>query len=299
MVTALGTLVETTRHALSGFDAGKDAVTALAAPLAASDVQVLVEEATPTVGASRGLVEVDFELMRVKRVDPAAGVLHLYPYGRGYRGTDAATHEVGSEVRFNPAWPAGTVAREINGVLTELYPRVYGIAYTDVALPNDRGALTLPDEAVGVVAVWVEDTSRPGQWVREDRWSYRRGGDGLRVGGFHRPGAVVRVEYAKRPTLFDLSGSPSQTFTETTGLDGRLTDLIHLGVAARLAPFVDVSKLPHVAAAAREAGESKAPGVGVSAARFVYSLFQARLDAEAAVLAREHPIRLHFTGGGL
>jgi hypothetical protein len=301
-MTTLGQLIAHTRHALSGFGNAQDAVSALSAPLDATSTTVSVDDARAVGGspiAARGTAEVDFEVLRVKSIDPVDGTITLFPFGRGYNGTTAVAHATGTEIRFNPAWPASTVAQHINGVLTEIYPSVYAVKAHETVFPSDRGAIDLPGDAVSVLAVYVEDEQRADQWVREDRWDFKKDsstiGKGLRVGGHRRPGLALRVMYKARPVRFDLSGALTQDFAAVTGLTERCADLIQIGVAARMAPFIDVSKLPHLGVAPRDS-EGSAPGVGATQARLLYSLFQQRIDQEAAVLAQEHPIRLHRTG---
>lgn len=303
-MTTLGQIIESTRHALSGFDANREAVTALASAATADATTLSVEETGGSGGsgviASRGIAEVDLELVRVKSVNPQDATVLLYPFGRGYRGTTAASHDAGAEIRFNPAFPKSTVADHVNGVLREVYPRVYAVKSHETTFPSDRGAIDLPAAAVGVISVWVEDTTRTDQWVREDRWTYQPDsttvGKGLRVGGKYPSGRGLRVVYAARPVLFDLSAGLDQDFATVTGLDERLVDLVALGVACRMAPFIDVGKLPYLSAQARTDGEQRGPGTAASAARLLFSLFQQRVEQESSVLAKEHPIRLHRSG---
>lgn len=296
----LGELVEWTRQALTSSDTIKDSVGALTAPVTASDVTLSVSDLGTVSGAAQGLVEIDFELMRMKSIDAQSSQVVLYPFGRGYRGTTAASHAVDTEVRFNPAFPASRVAREINGVLTEIYPAVYSVQDHETEFPANGGAIDLPADAVGVISVYTEDDYNAGQWIEEHRWRYNPDstttGYGLRVGGHYRPGHGIRVVYAQRPALFDLDGALTQDFATVTGLPARCEDLIQLGVAYRLAPFVDLAKLPFLSASAREMGDAKAPGTGAQVARLLFTLFQQRVEQESAVLAKEHPIRLHKTG---
>lgn len=302
MATTLDGLVHTVKHLLTGMDAVKESVTALASPLTADATDLYVTDLSSTGGAGRGLVEVDFELMRASAVSIQDSVVSLYSFGRGYRGTTAVAHEAGSEVRFNPAFPMSSIVREINGVLTQIYPAVYGVSSYETEFPSDYGAIDMPTDAIGVISVWVEDRLRADQWLREDRWSFRPDSTSvstarpLRVGGEHTPGTEIRVVYATRPGLFDVDGSLSQDFETVTGLDERCTDLVHIGVAARLAPFVDVAKLPFLAAEADAMGDAKAVGTGASLTRLLYSLFQARVEQESLVLGKEHPIRAHWAG---
>ena len=160
-MATLGQIVESVRHSLSGFDASKESVLELTAPVSASVKTLPIDDGTAQSGAARGIAEVDLELVRVKALDPQAPALTLYTFGRGYRGTKAVAHSAGTEVRVNPSWPASTVAREVNGVLQEVYPRVYGVRYHETTFPTTRGAIDLPADATGVIAVYVEDLRNP------------------------------------------------------------------------------------------------------------------------------------------
>lgn len=296
MATTLGDLIEFTRHSLSGFDQSREAVTSLSASLTSSGTTLTVTEPED---AQHGLVEIGMELMRAKSVDEQNNQVMLYPFGRGYRGTTATTHDVGDEVRFNPAWPAWTIAKEINGVLTEMYPLIYAVASYDTTVPSTYGRVAVPSGSVGVVSVWEQDAFD--NWHRINAWNYDQHAaesttDKLAIGGKHAPGDAIRVVYAKRPALFDLDGALSQDFATVTGLDERLADLVRLGVAARMAPFIDVARLPFLPASAREDGQGRPADGGAAATRLLLALFKQRLNDEAQVLAKEHPLRAHISG---
>ena len=291
-MATFGGLIESIRGALSGYDASKDAVAALVSPITALDTEFVIDDLT---AAARGVAEIGLEVVRVKQVNPQNSNVLLYPFGRGYRGSTAAPHPGGTEVRFNPQFAAHALANEINGTIGELYPSIYAVRTVEMAYPDGGGALTVDDESVGVISVWVEDPSRVDQWVRDDRWDFNPDSTsiaaGLRMGRDYR-GGRIRVVYATQPGHFDMSGSMAQDFRSVTGLPARCADLLTLGVAYRMAPMMDIGRLGTLSAAARDAG-TKRTGDGATVARLVYSMFQSRLDQEALVLAREHPIRIH------
>lgn len=299
-MSSLGQIVEFVRHSLAGFDASKDQVVELSSSVNETALTLPIDDVSTAGGAARGIAEVDLEVVRVKSIDRENEALVISTEGRGYRGTTAVAHGAGAEVRLNPPWPVSTVAREINGVIQEFYPRLHPVLVHETEFPGDVGAIDLPAIATGIIAVYVEDTIRPDQWVREDRWSLQPDsseiGKALRLGGWHTIGDRIRVVYATRPGLFDLDGSLNQDFTDATGLDPRHEDLLRLGVAVRMAPFIDVARLPYLSAEAKADAQGRPPGSGAAASRLLYSMFQARLDDEARILDREHPIRVHFTG---
>jgi len=290
-MTTLGVLVEQVRHHLSGLDARPETVGALSAPLTSTATSFVVDAASSLPQGD--LLEVDMEQMRVKTASQTDNTVTLWPFGRGYRGTTAAAHAAGAEVRFSPSWPASTVAREINGVLAEIYPTVYAVKEHVTTVPAD-GAIDVPADATGVISVWVENRTVSTQWDREDRWDFNPDstttGRGLRIGGYHSTGDALRIVYSAAPAPFNLDGALSQDFATVTGLQDRLTDLLSLGVARRLAPMLDLGRLSAVAASPTD----RDPNTGGSQARLLHSLFLSRLDQEAAVLKREHPIRRHM-----
>lgn len=283
---------------MSGYDQAQDAVGGLSSALTADGLVLNVDDIS---GASRGIAEVDLEVMRVRQVDPQNNSLLLYPFGRGYRGSVATTHAPGTEVRFNPTWLAATVAREINGVLDEIYPTVYGVQSEEFSFQSAGTGTALPidDYAVGVISVWVNDGSTKDEWIRDDHWDYNPDsstvGKGLRMSTAYRAGRLGRVVYAVKPQKFDLGGALDQDFQAVTGLPERCADLLTLGVAYRMAPYIDVGRLSFLSASAREDGTNRRSGDASTVARLLASIFKARLDAEALVLAREHPIRVHAT----
>lgn len=280
-------LIASVRHRLAGVGSYTDAVMELTAELSPGSTSITVDDAA---SASAGVYEIGLEKVRVKSVDRSAGTLMAYSFGRGYEGTTQTLHNAGSEITRAPIFPASTVAQEINGVLTELYPHLYGVKTVDL---DYVPPFALPSDAVGVIAVFqVEDGL--GGYRRLDGWRWEpSAGKGLLVHNL-TSGQAIRVVYATRIGLFDLSNPyvADVEFVTATGLDSRIADLLTLGVAYRLAPYADMGNLLHTGAEAR-ADSSKPPGRGASLARLLYAEFQQRLVAEQQVLAKENPIRVH------
>lgn len=294
-MTTLGQLVERVRHRLGG---GYSSATAsLESAVTAADTEIKL---TDVAGFSRGVAEIGLELIRVNGVNAASRTLNVPAWGRGYRGTRATSHEAGAEVQFDPTWPRPVVAEEINGVLHEIYPDLYAVRTHETAIPSDRGLpIDIPAGAIGVIRVYVGDVVRPDVWHPEDRWGFDPDsstiGRPLRLGGLHRPGTLVRVVYAVRPGVFDLTAADVLThdFAEVTGLHERVADIVALGVASRMAPFLDVNRLAETGAEARADAPNKPVGQATSTARLLYSEFRARVEQERRVLNAEHPIRVH------
>jgi hypothetical protein len=176
-----------------------------------------------------------------------------------------------------------------------IFPRIYAVAEVTAAVDN-YGRIVVPAEASGVLSVFSQNPV-DSQWSRPSRWQWdphASDGDGrtLQVSGW-LSGSSYRVVYAVKPGRFDLAGSLSQDFATVTGLDPRIETVIQLGVAARMAPFLDVSRLPALAAEARLDRDNHQDAATIS--RLLDSLFQRAVNAEAALLNQEHPIKAHRT----
>lgn len=294
-MSTLGELINTIRHHLTGFDSSKDSIAALSSGIDSDDTSIPLDTVDGNIG--RGIAEIDLELIAVKSVDSTTSTATAWPFGRGYNSTTAAAHSSGAEVRLNPQWPKITIARAINEAINEFYPSIYAVVTEESTVPSDYGCIDLTGNPVGVIGVFVEDNQVTDGWIPEHRWDWNpnRSDDGrnLAIGGHHASGDGVRVVYAQRPATFNLGGSLTQEFTTVTGLEARHEGLLLLATAYRMAPFVDVARLSSLAAEARLEGEARQQTTGASTARLLYSMFNQRLQQEAAILAKENPIRLH------
>lgn len=279
-------VVGAVRHRLTGAGAITDQVTELAATLNATATTVPVVDAT---GLGPGVYEIGLEKIRVRTVDAPGTRLILWTFGRGYGQTKAQTYPPGTEITAQPQWAASTVAAEVNGVLRELYPALYGVRTQEETYTSP---IRLPVDATGVVAAFIRD-EHGGAWKRTDRWRYEPGADQGLVLPEARHGDLVRVQYAAAPKVFDLTNPAvlDQDYATVTGLPDRTADLMTLGVAYRLAPMIDLARLSQRGAEAKADQRDQNGGQGLS--RLLLAEFQNRLGQEQLALHRDFPIRLH------
>ena len=291
-------LVQRTRHRLSGFDAIMDASTELSDDLAVDAVDVPV---TDVQGFGRGVVEIDLEVVRITSTDESSEVLHASTFGRGYRGTIPATHSTGTEVVFNPMFPASDVADKINSVLRDIFPSVYAVSSENFDVSSGFVSLALPITTFGVISVTARLAGSALDWRPVVHWEFdptadtttHATGRALHFPLGVPPGSVVRVTYAEAPGLFDPTGDPSQDFEAVTGLPERCEELLEIGVASLLAPFVDMARAQVAGAEARAEGDSHKFGAANTVAQTLYSMYKTRVEAERALLAKQYPIRSH------
>jgi hypothetical protein len=282
----LGNLLAAVRHRLRGMDALSDQVAELTADITDTDLTLMLD--APASGA--GIYEIGFEQMRARAIG-SDGSVNLYTFGRGYNGTVAAAHTAGSEVTFNPLFPASTIAAEINGVLSEIYPTLYSVKSIDAIWAP---GFTLPEDCVRVIAIYRADDSEEG-WRPVDTWRFEPDVDKGLLLPYVPFDTTVRISYATRPGQFVLDdvAAVDADFADTTGLDSRVADLVALGVAYRLAPYIDLARSTAAGAEARADAQAKPIGQASTVARLLASEFAARLEQERMVLNREHTDRTH------
>lgn len=290
----LESLIDEVVHNLGGFTQLTDAMTTLNAAVAPGDTTLTVVDAR---SFSQGVAEIGTELLYITDVDVAANTLSLPAWGRGFRGTTAESHAAGERVTMSPAWPRATVAREINNVIRSLYPWLYAVKKATLTPESTEYAYPLPTDCVRVIDVkWrVPGTRRA--WERIRHWDYDLAAD---VDDFPSGKAVelfsgevptaseVQVTYAAKPQ--PLAGLAS-AFTES-GLDESVKDLVVVGTAARLAPYLDASRLPVQAAAADELDQPRQFGSAADLAREFRQTFNQRLLEEQKSLQDRYPLRM-------
>jgi hypothetical protein len=107
-----------------------------------------------------------------------------------------------------------------------------------------------------------------------------------------QPGRTVQVWYAASPNTMD---SNTDDFAEVTGLPETCRDVITLGAAYRMLSYIDPGRI-NLTSAEADLADSKVPGAaGGNASKYIYALYQQRLQDESLKLSTKFPIRLHYS----
>lgn len=286
-----GTLIDEVILSLQGWGVGKDQMTTLASDITDAATTIAV---TDTGEVSRGIIEIDEELIWVQSSD---GVnLTVPPWGRGYKGTIPEAHDAGEAVSVNPTWPRAVVAREINNTVLSLFPALFAVGTTEQSASSTVWQYSLPADTERVLDVeW--------RWSTIEGWRQVRGwdlthsanttdfatGKMLTLGEYIPTGSTLRVTYAKPPSVF----SAASDAYSVTGLPSTSKDVVVLGTAARLTPWLDVGRLP-VQSVEADALDSPRPlGTSVQIAREIRARYDARLAEERRALYTKYPLRAH------
>ncbi len=102
----------------------------------------------------------------------------------------------------------------------------------------------------------------------------------------------MQVYYATEANTLDNS---TDDFADVTGLPESSYDVVTLGAAYKLLSYLDAGRI-NLTSAEADFADSKIPSTaGAGASRYVFALFQQRLNDEALKLSDKFPIRLHYT----
>jgi len=106
------------------------------------------------------------------------------------------------------------------------------------------------------------------------------------------PGRTVQVYYSTIPN--NLTNS-NDDYAAVTGLPETSRDVVTLGAAARLLSYLDTGRI-NLSSAEADINDTKLPSTaGANASKYVYALYQQRLQEEANKLQDRFPIRVHYT----
>lgn len=292
-VATLESLTHEVIHNLSGLSSFTDARATLTTALTSDGTTITLDNLN---GFSKGHVEIDYELIYITSTDSTSNQLLIPAWGRGYRGTVAAAHAQGAEVTMSPTWPRASVVREINAVIRSLYPTLFAVKTTSITYNLPQYAYGLPADAERVLEIRWRESGTTRDWIRARFWDTDLVADTVDFPtgrAFHiyhgeiADQAQVQVVYAARPATL----GAGQAFATTTGLNESAKDLVVLGTCARLAPFMDVSRLAAQSVPADEMDQPRQLGSAVAIARDFRQQYLLRLAEEQKALHDRFPAR--------
>lgn len=287
-MTTLAEIAEAARAEVYGYTTTQEPTTYLAADFAHDDLEATVVSAA---GFSRGIVQIDGELMMVDGVDRGKNTLILASAsGRGIRATDVDSHPVGATVTMSPVIPfrkAQDAVKEALQADSGLFA-VAEITFPYVATQNSY-ALPLDYREVLNVA-WLP----PGPdltWHPIKRWNADRYSRFLVMGEAPVPGYPVKVTFTTDPHVPELD----EDFSET-GLPASCVDVIRWSAAWRLTAFLEPYNVVTRSAESDARDRQNGTGNKTQASQFMYGLYRQRLAEEVTNLQRQWPTRVHFVG---
>lgn len=290
-------LTDSTLMYLYGFTTLQDQATYLTAGIGSVDVSFPVYE---TTAISRGVVEIDDELMWVDRVDSQSNLVYLPPYGRGFRGTTAVEHEIGTRVVTSPLFPRALVKQAVNESIRSVFPELFGVGETTFMFNPAVSTYALPAGALDVLQVSWQTIGPSKEWMPVRRYRVDKhaatsafsSGSSISIYDAVVPGRTVRVVFTKQPTVLE---NASDDFVLTTGLPASTEDVVRLGAAYRMVPFFDSPHLSGMSAEADFAANQRPVGGASQLGKYLLQMYQVRLAEEAKRLQSLYPARSHYS----
>ena len=290
-------LINETNLALTGYTNRQDQATFLTSDLSATATTFVVADGTVL---TRGIVEIDDELIWVDSFDRTSNTATIPAYGRGFRDTTPTTHTAGTRVTIAPSFPRSVIRRNINLAIDGVYPDLFGTYYTQFNWQAARTTYALPQEAVDILGCswqtigpsreWlpvrhyrVDRMANPGVWNTGKTVSIREG---------IIPGRPVMVTYTKKPTPLQYD---TDDFSTTTGLPDSSREVIILGAAYRTAMYLDLGRVPAATAEADSQQSNDPIGSATNIGRVLQQMYQQRLLVEVRRLQEQFPPRTHYT----
>ena len=285
-MTTFADLIIQVSQQVEGYSKNQDALSVLTAGMTAGDTTFTVDIDTVT-NLSRGMVEIDEELILIKNYNNLTGVVTVMggTNGRGYRGTTAATHSSNAIITNDPPFPRQRIKEAINDTINAMYPDLQIFESTEITKLAPVFEYEMPAAAKDVWYVTGQLVGPTRIWQPLIRWRFNPNADttvfpsgkSIEIFDFVTPGRPQRVTYVKEPTpLVNLTDN----FATVTGFPDRVTDIVKWGACARLLPAYEAARLQQIAVESTERANLVPTTSAAKAASYFQQLYYTRLAEE-------------------
>ena len=291
-------MVNEVKTNLQGYTLKQDRLTYLNAAITSVSTNMVVGSSS---NLAKGTIEIDDELIWIDNFTAASNTLNVAPgFGRGFQNSTPTAHAQYAQVTLAPSFPRVSIKKAINDTINSLYPKLWAVDSFTFTFNASQTTYALPDDLEQILFVSWQTTCSSKEWLPVNRWR----ADGMaNIATFNttntiniyeniQPGRTVQVYYTTTPDTLD---SNSDDFADVTGLPASSQDVVTLGAAYKLLSFIDSGRIS-LTSAESDLADSKIPsGAGANNSRYIYALYQQRLNEEALKLQDKFPIRLHYT----
>ena len=296
-MTTYAEMTDQTLMYLQGFTTVQDQATYLTESTSASATLIKVND---TSAMSRGIVEIDDELLFVDQIDSVSQNMQVPPYGRGFRSTIPAAHAAGTRVVSSPMFPRFLVKKALNEAILAVHPELFGVGETTFNFNPAVSTYPRPAGALDILQVSWASIGPSREWLPVRRYRVDKHAatgsfsTGATVSLYDAivPGRQVKIVFTKQP---DAMVNDSDVFTTVTGLPSSCEDVIRLGAAYRMTPFFDTAHLSGMSAEADFSANMRPTGNSAQVARFLLQMYQVRFAEETKGLQSIFPNRSYYT----
>jgi hypothetical protein len=293
-------LVDEVRANLQGFTLRQDRITYVTNSAGLTTTSTAINVGSQS-NLAKGIIEIDDELIWIDTFDKATNLLTVAPgFGRGYLGTTASPHAQYAQITLSPTFPRVNIKKAINDTVRSFYPKLFAVGSTTFTFNAAQVTYPLPDDCREVLYMSWQTTGSSKEWLPIRKWRF----DPLaNTPTFNtqktinlyeniQPGRTVKVWYTMVPDTMDAN---TDDFVNVTGLPESCQDVVVYGACYRLLSFLDAGRI-NLSSAEADLNDTKIPsGAGSNVSRYVFALYQQRLQEEALKLSDQFPIRIHVS----
>jgi hypothetical protein len=296
----LGEMIDEVRANLQGYALRQDRISYVtnSGGISATSSNITIGSAS---NLAKGVIEIDDELLWIDTFDKASNTLTVAPgFGRGYQGTTPTPHAQYAQITLSPTFPRSSIKKAINDTINSYYPKLWSVSSTTFTFNASQTTYALPDDAETILYMSWQTTGSSQEWLPINRWRADLMANAATFNTTRtvslyeniQPGRTVQVWYTTEPNTLDAN---SDDYADVTGLPASSYDVTVLGASYKLLSFLDAGRI-NLSSAEADLNDTKNPfNSGASASRYIFALYQQRLQEEALKLADKYPIRLHYT----
>lgn len=301
----LSSMIDEVLINLAGYTYQQDRATYITQDVAATASTIaspITLQLASTDNIGKGAIEIDEELFWLDSFDRVSNTATVPPYGRGYLGTDIATHTAGTKVTITPTFPRYVIKKAINDTIAAFGATIFAVKTTSFVFNAAQTTYAFNNLNIhNIMTIMWQDIGPSEEWFPIRRWSwdslastvaFGAGAQTVTIGDFVQPGRTVKVVYATDPEPFT---SNSQDFATQTGLPNSARDVAILGASYRLLTYLDPARAAQVSPQADETDSKRPYGASQSATKQLYALYIQRLNEETARQQAQYPIRVHYS----
>jgi hypothetical protein len=294
----LNEMINEVRSSLAGYTLRQDRITYLNSAISSSDTAIPIGSSS---NLAKGIIEIDDELIWVDNFTQANNTLNAAPgFGRGYQSTTASSHAQYAQVTLSPTFPRVMIKKAINDVINSLFPKLWSVDSTTFTFNASQTTYALPDDVESILYMSWQTTGSSLEWLPINRW---RADPMANIATFDttntiniyeniQPGRTVQVYYTKTPNTLN---NNTDNYANVTGLPASSVEVVILGACYKLLSYVDAGRI-NLSSAEADLNDTKIPSTaGVASSRYIFALYQQRLNEEALKLQDKFPIRIHYT----
>jgi len=297
-MATLAEMVDEVRSSLAGYTLRQDRITYLNAAINTTATAMQVGSSS---NLAKGIIEIDDELIWIDNFNSTNNTLNAAPgFGRGWQGTSPAPHAQYAQVTLTPTFPRTVIKQAINDTINSFFPKLWAVNSVTFTFNASQTTYPLPDDVESIIYASWQTTGSSLEWLPINRW---RSDPMANVAAFNttntiniyeniQPGRTVQVYYTTTANTLDAN---SDDFADVTGLPDSCRDVVTLGASYKLLSYVDSGRI-NLSSAEADLNDTKIPSsAGVASSRYIFALYNQRLNEEALKLQDKFPIRIHYT----